>query len=185
MLRVHGMRQRYHHEEVGWNSRLDTLQAAILLVKLAHIGRWNEERRRLAAGYDRLFRERGLAEAAAPPAPEGGTADAPAHVPALSRDRVLLPGEAAGARHCWHQYVLRAPRRDELRAFLTSRRIGTEIYYPLPLHLQPALAGLGYRAGDFPLAERAAREVLALPLFPGLRAEEQELVVDTIAEFLR
>jgi dTDP-4-amino-4,6-dideoxygalactose transaminase len=95
-----------------------------------------------------------------------------------------LPHEVPGSRHVWHQYVIRTSRRDELRAFLTERNIGSEIYYPVPLHLQEALKFLGYREGDFPEAERAAREVLALPIFPELRQDEQEIVVQAIAEFL-
>jgi dTDP-4-amino-4,6-dideoxygalactose transaminase len=97
---------------------------------------------------------------------------------------VVLPREMPGSRHVWHQYVIRAAKRDELRAFLTARQIGSEIYYPVPLHLQEALKGLGYVEGDFPEAERAAREVLALPIFPELREDEQETVVAAIADFL-
>jgi dTDP-4-amino-4,6-dideoxygalactose transaminase len=114
-----------------------------------------------------LFAKTGLAEAGV--YPEHG---------------VVLPRETPGSRHVWHQYVIRSARRDELREFLTSRKIGSEIYYPVPLHLQDALKGLGYGEGDFPEAERAAREVLALPIFPELREDEQETVVGAIAEFL-
>ena len=96
----------------------------------------------------------------------------------------MLPKQVEGRTHVWHQYVIRCARRDDLRAFLTSRRIGSEIYYPLPLHLQPALQHLGYREGDFPEAERASREVLALPIFPELREEEQQTVVEAVAQFL-
>jgi dTDP-4-amino-4,6-dideoxygalactose transaminase len=97
---------------------------------------------------------------------------------------VVLPHEVAGSKHVWHQYVIRTARRDALRAFLTERRIGSEIYYPVPLHMQEALKSLGYKEGDFPEAERAAREVLALPIFPELREDEQQTVVAAIAEFL-
>ena len=166
MLRQHGMRRRYYHDEIGWNTRLDGFQAAVLEVKLKYIDGWNEARRRLAARYDALFRAAGLAE----PGPY------PAH-------GIVLPSETPGNRHVWHQYVIRAARRDELRAFLATRRIGSEVYYPVPLHLQAALKPLGYREGDFPESERAAREVLALPIFPELRDDEQETVVNAIADF--
>jgi dTDP-4-amino-4,6-dideoxygalactose transaminase len=167
MLRQHGMRRRYYHDELGWNARMDGFQGAVLQVKLKYIGAWNEARRNLAARYHALFAKAGLAEAG--PYPVHG---------------VVLPRELPGARHVWHQYVIRAPRRDALREFLTSRGIGSEIYYPLPLHQQEALKSLGYAEGDFPEAERAAREVLALPIFPELREDEQQTVVSAIAEFL-
>jgi len=167
MLRQHGMRRRYYHDEIGWNARMDGFQGAILSVKLKYIPEWNQKRRAVAERYHASFRNAGLAE----PGPY------PAH-------GVVLPRELEGRTHVWHQYVLRCARRDELRAFLTSRRIGSEVYYPLPLHLQPALACLGCREGDFPEAERAAREVLALPIFPELREDEQQTVVNAIAEFL-
>jgi dTDP-4-amino-4,6-dideoxygalactose transaminase len=164
LLRAHGMRQRYIHEEIGWNSRLDSIQAAVLEVKLRYLPRWNAARRERAAVYDRLFQKAGLA---------AGTTDS----------GVVLPFTDARAEHVFHQYVIRAPRRDALRQFLTNRKIGTEIYYPIPLHLQGSLAWLGYKAGDFPVTERAAAEVLALPIYPELREDEQETVVDGIAEF--
>ncbi len=167
MLRQHGMRRRYHHDEVGWNARMDGLQGAVLSVKLKYVAGWNEARRAIAARYHALFAKAGLAEA--------GTY--PAH-------GVVLPREMPGARHVWHQYVIRAPRRDALREFLAARGIGSEIYYPIPLHMQEALKGLGYAEGDFPEAERAAREVLALPIFPELREDEQQTVVGAIAKFL-
>jgi dTDP-4-amino-4,6-dideoxygalactose transaminase len=167
MLRNQGMRRRYHHDELGWNARMDGLQGAVLTVKLKYIAGWNEARRALAARYHALFAKAGLAEAG--PYPVHG---------------VVLPREAPGARHVWHQYVIRTSRRDALREFLTARGIGSEIYYPVPLHRQEALKGLGYAEGDFPEAERAAREVLALPIFPELRKDEQETVVAAIAEFL-
>lgn len=167
MLRQHGMRRRYHHDELGWNARMDGFQGAILGIKLKYIAGWNEARRSVAARYDTLFRAAGIADAG--PYTEHG---------------IVLPREIAGACHVWHQYVIRAVRRDALREFLTARSIGCEIYYPVPLHMQEALRGLGYREGDFPEAERAAREVLALPIFPELREDEQETVVGAIAEFL-
>ncbi len=167
MLRQHGMRRRYYHDELGWNARMDGFQGAVLTVKLKYIGGWNEARRTLAARYHELFAKAGLAEAG--PYPVHG---------------VILPREAPGSRHAWHQYVIRAPRRNVLREFLTARGIGSEIYYPIPLHMQKALKGLGYSECDFPEAERAAREVLALPMFPELREDEQQTVVAGIAEFL-
>ena len=168
MLRNQGMRRRYHHDELGWNARMDGFQGAVLSVKLKYIGAWNETRCELAARYGRLFCRAGLAEAG--PYPAHG---------------VVLPREVPGAKHVWHQYVIRVARRDALREFLAARGIGSEIYYPVPLHMQEALKGLGYSEGDFPEAERAAREVLALPIFPELREDEQETVVAAIAEFYR
>jgi dTDP-4-amino-4,6-dideoxygalactose transaminase len=170
MLRQHGMRRRYYHDELGWNARMDGFQGAVLAVKLKYIGAWNEARRALAARYHALFAQAGLAEAGT--YPERGPLRG-----------VVLPREVPGAKHVWHQYVIRAPHRDALREFLAARGIGSEIYYPLPLHQQEALKGLGYAAGDFPEAERAAREVLALPIFPELREDEQQTVVAAIAEF--
>ena len=167
MLRQHGMRRRYHHDELGWNARMDGFQGAVLSVKLKYIGAWNHARRSVAERYHSLFAKAGLAEAGLYPI-----------------RGVVLPREVPGAKHVWHQYVIRAPRRDALREFLTARGIGSEIYYPVPLHLQEALKGLGYKEGDFPEAERAAREVLALPIFPELREDEQQTVVAAIAEFL-
>jgi dTDP-4-amino-4,6-dideoxygalactose transaminase len=167
MLRQHGMRQRYFHDEVGWNTRLDGFQGAILSVKLKYIDGWNQARRAVARRYHALFHAAGLVEAG--PYPAHG---------------VILPHEVNGTRHVWHQYIIRTARRDGLRAFLTERKIGSEIYYPVPLHMQQALRSLGYREGSFPEAERAAREVLALPIFPELREDEQQTVVAAIAEFL-
>jgi dTDP-4-amino-4,6-dideoxygalactose transaminase len=167
MLRQHGMRRRYYHDEIGWNTRLDGFQAAILSVKLKYIEGWNHARRVAAERYHALFAAAGLAEAGSYP----------------SRG-VVLPHEVAGSRHVWHQYVIRTARRDALREFLAARKIGSEIYYPVPLHLQEALKCLGYAEGSFPEAERAAREVLALPIFPELREDEQQTVVAAIAEFL-
>jgi dTDP-4-amino-4,6-dideoxygalactose transaminase len=167
MLRNQGMRRRYHHDELGWNARMDGFQGVVLTVKLKYIGAWNEKRRTLATRYGALFAKAGLAESG--PYPAHG---------------VVTPRESPGAKHVWHQYVLRVVRRDALREFLTAGGIGSEIYYPVPLHRQEALKGLGYGEGDFPEAERAAREVLALPIFPELREDEQETVVKAIAEFL-
>ena len=167
MLRQHGMRRRYHHDEIGWNARLDGIQAAILNVKLKYIEGWNRGRRTVAKRYHALFHAAGLAESGLYPT-----------------HGIVLPHEVPGSRHIWHQYVIRTTRRDALREFLTARKIGSEIYYPVPLHLQEALKSLSYAEGSFPEAERAAREVLALPIFPERREDEQQTVVAAIAEFL-
>jgi dTDP-4-amino-4,6-dideoxygalactose transaminase len=167
-LRNHGSPQRYVHEEFGWNSRLDAIQAAVLRVKLKYVEEWNAARRERAAIYDRLFAESGLTA-------ENGDAENSAPI--------RLPYTSPQAHHVFHQYVVRAHRREELREFLTARKIGTEIYYPIPLHLQPCFVYLGYREGDLPEAERAAKEVLALPMFPELTEEEQRRVVESIADF--
>ncbi len=167
-LRNHGSPRRYLHEEFGWNSRLDAIQAAILRVKLKYVESWNEARREHAATYTRLFVEAGMTSG-------GGQPENAAPI--------QFPQTSERAYHVYHQYVIRAQRRDELREFLTARQIGTEIYYPIPLHLQPCFAYLGYREGDFPESERAAKEVLALPMFPELTEDEQRLVVKSIADF--
>lgn len=167
ILRVHGMRECYFHEEIGWNSRLDTIQAAVLLVKLRYIEKWNQARQQRAKIYDELFTQQGLAESG--PYPERG---------------VVLPYVDPRGTHVFHQYVIRAPRRAALRVFLAERSIGSEVYYPVPLHLQKPFASLGYSEGSFPESERAAKEVLALPMFPELTLEEQRRVVAAIAEFL-
>jgi dTDP-4-amino-4,6-dideoxygalactose transaminase len=142
-------------------SRLDAIQAAVLRVKLRHVDAWSDARAQRAAVYDRLLRDAGL---------EG---------------TVTLPYVVPGARHIFHQYVIRVPRRDALRASLRERGIGSEVYYPIPLHLQRCFADLGYRAGDLPETERAAREVLALPMYPELTDAQQERVVEAIASFYR
>jgi dTDP-4-amino-4,6-dideoxygalactose transaminase len=164
MLRTHGMRRRYFHDEIGWNARMDTIQAAVLEVKLKRVDAGNARRREIAALYDRLFRDAGL-------------------VGSSVADGVVLPWTDPRAEHVFHQYVIRAPRRDALRAFLAEEGVGSEIYYPLPLHMQESLAFLGYRKGDFPESERAADEVLALPIYPELRGDEVETVVDAIRRF--
>jgi dTDP-4-amino-4,6-dideoxygalactose transaminase len=163
-LRNHGSPRRYYHEEFGWNGRMDAIQAAVLRVKLRHVANWNESRRQHAAAYDRLFADAGLTSRA------GNTP-------------VRLLARSPQAKHVFHQYVIRAQRRDDLRKFLADRRIGTEIYYPLPLHLQPVFGYLGLKTGDLPVAEQAAQEVLALPMFPELTEAEIRWVVESIAEF--
>jgi len=165
-LRNHGSPRRYYHDEFGWNGRMDAIQAAVLRVKLKRLGEWNRRRQENAGIYDRLFAGAGLTSGA-------GANAAP----------VRLLARTAGATHVFHQYVIRAARRDELRQFLTDRKIGTEIYYPLPLHLQPAFSYLGLKEGALPVAEQAAREVLALPMFPELSEAEMRRVVEAISEF--
>ena len=164
VLRAHGMRQRYYHEEIGWNSRLDSLQAAILEVKLRYLPEWNQKRRDHAARYDQLFQDARLTASTV-------------------KEGVVLPFTDPRAGHVFHQYVIRAPRRDELRQYLTDRKIGSEIYYPLALHEQTSLASLGYKRGDFPVSEAAADEVLALPMYAELREDEQQTVVEAVASF--
>jgi dTDP-4-amino-4,6-dideoxygalactose transaminase len=155
-LRVHGGAKQYHHDEVGVNSRLDTLQAAVLLAKLAHLDEWNAARRRHADAYTAAFRG---VEGVAPPATD------PAN------------------EHIYHQYTIRVERRDALRASLAERGIGSAVYYPRCLHLQPCFASLGYRQGDFPEAERASQSVLSLPVYPELTEEQQGLVIRAVREF--
>jgi len=162
-LRNHGSSRRYHHQEMGANSRMDAIQGAVLRIKLAHLDEWNARRRGIAARYDQLFAAAALA----------GSPGCPV------RPQKVYPQ----AQHIYHQYVVRALKRDELRAFLAARGTASEIYYPLPLHLQEAFAYLGYAPGSMPEAERACGEVLALPIFPELRPDEQQRVVDAIAEF--
>jgi dTDP-4-amino-4,6-dideoxygalactose transaminase len=161
-LRVHGMEPKYHHHDVGFNSRLDALQAAVLRVKLRHLDLWTLKRREAAERYRGLFEAHRLTQL------------------------IALPCEDAANVHVFNQYVIRVPAtvRDPLRQYLTERQIGTEIYYPIPLHLQPCFAALGHQTGDFPIAESAARETLALPLFPELTDEQQRAVVVAIRHFL-
>ncbi len=159
MLRVHGSRVKYVHEMIGMNSRLDALQAAVLRVKLKYLEGWTKGRQQNAARYESLFKDADLL------------------------DHVTLPAVTAENRHVYNQYVVRAVRRDELRAFLQEQGVGTEIYYPVPLHLQVCYKDLGYRQGTFPQAERAAEESLALPIFAELTADQQAYVVETIKKF--
>ncbi|MGA2415338.1 MAG: DegT/DnrJ/EryC1/StrS family aminotransferase [Candidatus Sulfotelmatobacter sp.] len=178
-LRNHGSPRRYVHEDFGANSRLDAIQAAILRVKLNYVEGWNRARREHAVRYDKLLVEAGLAKATSPASGsvEISTLGVPDDFPIHS------PYTDEPAHHVFHQYVVRAYRRDELREFLAARKIGTEIYYPIPLHLQRCFVYLGYREGDLPHAERAAKEVLALPMFPELSEDEQRRVVASIADF--
>jgi len=170
-LRNHGSAKRYYHEEFGWNTRMDAIQGAVLRVKLHYIEKWNTRRREIADSYDELLVQAGLTK--------------PRSTMVATDDGypVLLPGTSPKAFHIFHQYVIRVGKRDELRSFLAERGIGSEIYYPVPMHLQSCLEYLGYRTGDLPHSERAANEVLALPIFPELTAEEVKTVVNAIAEF--
>ena len=167
-LRNHGSPRRYYHDEFGWNGRMDAIQAAVLRVKLGHLAGWNRSRQKHAATYDRLFAAAGLTSTSRS---------------AASSSPVRPLARSSEATHVFHQYVIRAARRDELRQFLADRKIGSEIYYPLPLHLQPVFSYLGLKEGDLPVAEQAAREVLALPMFPELTEDEIRRVVEAIAEF--
>ncbi len=155
LLREHGAKPKYYHTIVGTNSRLDALQAAILRVKLRHLDRWSEKRAKNAALYDQL----------------------------LEGSRVARPYKDARARHIYNQYVIRIPERDALRQHLTERGIGTEIYYPVPLHLQQCFATLGYKTGDLPQSEAAAHATVALPIFPELTEEQIRYVAAAILEF--
>jgi dTDP-4-amino-4,6-dideoxygalactose transaminase len=166
-LRNHGAKQRYYHDEIGACSRMDAIQAAVLRVKIPHLARWNDARRERARIYDRLLSRAGLTS----------TGSAGSSAP------VVLLETRPQAFHTFHQYVIRVQKRDQLRAFLQEHGIGSEIYYPVPLHLQKCFAYLGYAPGDLPEAERAAQEVLALPMFAELEEDEQLHVVETIAEF--
>jgi dTDP-4-amino-4,6-dideoxygalactose transaminase len=159
ILRVHGSKPKYFHKIVGGNFRLDALQAAILRVKLKHLPAWTAGRRANADRYRSLFAASGAGAALA------------------------LPGDVPG--HIYNQFVIRSPKRDRLQAFLTEKGIGTEIYYPVPLHLQECFAPLGYRRGDLPVSEEMAATTLALPIYPELTAAQQREVVDAIAAFHR
>jgi len=159
VLRVHGGKPKYFHAVVGGNFRIDELQAAVLRVKLKYLDGWTEGRQRNAAYYDAAFADAGLGE------------------------KLRTPAAVPGYRHIFNQYVVRAQNRDALRARLTERGIGSEIYYPVPLHLQKCFAYLNHRAGDFPQSERAAAETLALPIYPELNEAQLAHVVATIAEF--
>jgi dTDP-4-amino-4,6-dideoxygalactose transaminase len=162
-LRVHGMEKRYHHKYMGWNARLDALQAALLRVKLPYLDRWTESRQAAAKCYDTLIEEQHLSRFLTRP--------------------VVLPRR----RHVFNQYVVRVARgqRDELLQHLRAEKIGCEVYYPRPLHLQECLLNLGYGEGDFPATEEACESVLALPMSPDVTAEQQSRVVQSCANFVR
>lgn len=161
-LRNHGAKEKYYHKWVGLNSRLDGFQGAVLRVKLPHLDIWTERRQKNAATYRRLFTDAGLIE------------------------EVVLPHEREGVRHIYNQFVVRIPgRRDELKKFLADNEVGTDVYYPVSLHLQECFAYLGYKAGDLRESERASEETLALPIYPELKPEQIEFVVEKFAEFYR
>jgi len=161
LLRVHGARPKYYHQLLGVNSRLDELQAAVLRVKLRRLTEWNARRRAIAALYRQLLKE---------PAEEG---------------LLKLPVEPDGVEHIYHQYTIQTAERERLQAWLKERGIGSTIYYPQPLHLQKVFASCGYQEGDFPVAEKASREVLSLPMFPELTDDEVQIVAETIVEFFK
>jgi dTDP-4-amino-4,6-dideoxygalactose transaminase len=163
-LRNHGMEPRYFHKWIGGNFRIDAIQSAVLSVKLPHLDAWSAGRRARAAFYRQAFAARGLDKILTPPAEPWA-------------------GSGVENHHIYNQFIIRSPRRDELRTHLTAAGIGTEIYYPLPLHLQECYQHLGYRSGDFPESERAAKETLALPVYPELTDAQQEYVVEMIAGF--
>jgi dTDP-4-amino-4,6-dideoxygalactose transaminase len=159
-LRNHGMPARYFHKWVGINSRLDGFQGAILRVKLKYLDSWSVQRKANANRYRQLFTDAGLTE------------------------QIILPFERENVRHIYNQYVIRVPeKRDQLRQFLTDNSIGTDIYYPVSLHLQECFEYLGYKTGDFPESEKASRETLAIPIFPEMTNEQQDYVVEKIGEF--
>lgn len=155
IVRNYGQSKKYHHDVIGWNSRLDTIQAAVLLAKLPHLHGWNDARRRTADRYRQRLR------------------DTP----------VVLPVESAGNRHVYHLYVVRTERRDELLAHLERNQISCGIHYPIPIHLQTSYAPLGYSRGSFPIAERAAKSALSLPMFPEITAEHVDFTCDQIRSF--
>ena len=161
MLRNHGAEPKYFHKRIGGNFRMDALQAAVLRVKLPHLSRWTQMRQANAAAYRELFTEAGL-----------------------PGDTVVLPETPEGRTHIFHQYVVRVPDRDRVRAHLTQSGVGTEIYYPVPFHLQDCFRPLGHRRGDFPHAEAAADTTLALPIYGELSREQQAIVVSAIAQAL-
>jgi len=163
VLRMHGSKPKYYHSLIGGNFRFDALQAAVINVKLRHLDNWTAGRQANAARYRRLFEAAGLA----------------------ADDIVQLPCEEQNRRHVYNQFVIRASRRDELLGYLKNHGVGSEIYYPVPLHLQQCFAELGYRAGDFPASEAAANETLALPIYPELSEQQAKYVVDCIQAFYR
>jgi len=190
ILRAHGSKPKYYHHLVGGNFRLDALQAAVLLVKLKYLDTWSNKRRQNAAYYSSLFQQSGLVEKGFvfPPKAvwESGSAINPQSPPAIASPQARRAGAIRNPKlvgHIYNQYVIRAKRRDELRAYLGEHGVGTEVYYPLPLHLQSCFAELGYKAGDFPESEKAAAETLALPIYPELEPGQQEYVVARVNSF--
>ena len=176
ILRVHGGKPKYYHKIIGGNFRLDAIQAAVLNVKLPHLDDWSAQRRNNAELYTKLFLEAGLAE-------ETGKTEF------NDKNKVLLPkavykDNGVKNYHIYNQYIIRVKDRDEVRKHLTEKGIGTEIYYPVPFHVQECFSSLGYKKGEFPLAEEAADDSIALPIYPELANEQQKFVVDEIASFI-
>jgi dTDP-4-amino-4,6-dideoxygalactose transaminase len=156
-LRTHGWKKKYFSEELGYNSRLDALQAAILQAKLPHVNAWNEKRHQLADIYTKR----------------------------LAQLNISVPVEHTWGKHVYHLYIIRTPRRDDLQAFLKNEGVASEVYYPLPPHLAEPCKKLGFKAGDFPEAEGASQETLALPLYPELTEEQQDRVIAAVGKFLK
>ncbi len=175
ILRLHGGKPKYYHSMIGVNSRLDALQAAVLRIKLRHLDSWHEGRIANADFYDKAFLDAGAATSATP---LSGQADLALRIPERP---------AAPARHIYNQYAIRVPaeHRDALREHLKANNVGTEIYYPVPLHMQECFAWLGQKEGDLPESEAAARETIAIPIYPELTDEQQQHVVDTVVGYLR
>ncbi|MFM8872632.1 MAG: DegT/DnrJ/EryC1/StrS family aminotransferase, partial [Phycisphaerales bacterium] len=172
-LRNHGMEPKYYHHEIGMNSRLDALQAAVLSIKLRHLDAWSEARRRNARWYDDFFRAHGAADSSVP-VDQGGLP-------------IRFPKAPSKGRHIYNQYVVRVPAgmRDAVRDELAKRKIGTEIYYPLCLHMQECFRFLGYRPGVFPHAERAAQEVIAIPIYGELTEDQRLWVAESLVDVVR
>jgi len=158
MLRIHGAKSKYYHSVVGYNSRLDSIQAAVLLVKLNHLDNWNEIRRTKAHKYDTALRE---------------------------IDQIQIPKVASDCYHTFHQYTIQTSKRDQLRDYLKTLYISTDTYYPLPLHLQQCYSNLNYRAGDLPISEKVAAAALSLPITPELTDQQQDFVIESITRFFR
>jgi dTDP-4-amino-4,6-dideoxygalactose transaminase len=173
VLREHGSKPRYCHSLIGGNFRFDAIQAAVVTVKLKYLDQWTAGRQSNAARYRRLFEAAGLSL----PSPSGRGAG--------GEGLVRLPLEVPGNRHIYNQFIVRVPRRDEVQAHLVQQKVGCAIYYPIPLHMQKCFAYLGHREGEFPESERAARETLALPIYPELNDQQAERVVECIGEFLK
>jgi dTDP-4-amino-4,6-dideoxygalactose transaminase len=169
-FRAHGSRPKYYHQVVGGNFRLDTLQAAVITAKLKHLDDWTISRQSNAKRYDRLFQSSGLKVADSSQCSRNGAAD------------LFLP-KVETNRHIFNQYIIRTPRRDQLKAALQEKGVGTEIYYPVPMHLQDCFSSLGYKAGAFPESESAAKETLALPIYPELTDQQAEYVVECVRDF--
>lgn len=176
ILRVHGGKPKYYHRVIGGNFRLDAIQAAVLNVKLRLLDEWTRRRQENAATYRRLLTEAGLVV-------DPASLD-PATLDMSGRKGVVLPWERPGDRHIYNQFVLRVDKRDELRAHLSARGIGNEVYYPVPFHQQDCFANLGHQAGDFPVSEIAANQSIAIPIYPELSEAQQREVVEALAAFL-